>query len=169
MVDLKETRENPISQLWEQLRSVHAVMLGSPDRTRQLQPMAPQPAPDENCIWFYTKNDSELARSAQSEGLAQLCLISKEHDYWACLDGMLQQQHSRDHIDRFWSPVTAAWFDGGKDDPKLTMLRFTPNAAAIWASSNSTARFGWEIVKANIVGGAPDIGVSTHVTFPQRQ
>ena len=44
MVDLKKARDNPIDQLWEQMQSVDAVLLGGPDRSQHLQPMAPHPA-----------------------------------------------------------------------------------------------------------------------------
>lgn len=169
MVDLNQARDNPIDQLWAQIQSVDAVLLGGPDRSQHLQPMAPHPAPAENRIWFYTKRDSDLARSAESGGAAQLCLVSKSHDYWACLDGTLKEDYSKEHIDRFWSPMTAAWFEGGKDDPKLTLLRFTPSSAAIWASSDSSLKFGWEVLKANVAGGTPDIGIATNVTFPPIQ
>ena len=29
-------------------------------------------------------------------------------------------------IDRLWNPFVAAWFEGGKSDPKLALLRFEP-------------------------------------------
>ena len=31
----------------------------------------------------------------------------------------------------------AAWFDGGKSDPKLQLLRFDPRQAQIWLNENS--------------------------------
>jgi general stress protein 26 len=35
-------------------------------------------------------------------------------------------------IDRLWNPYVEAWFEGGKDDPKVTLLRFDAENAEIW-------------------------------------
>ncbi len=62
--------------------------------------------------------------------------------------------------------MTAAWFEHGKDDPLLTMLSFKVDDAEIWASTNSTLKFGWEIAKANMTDEKmPDVGVKQHLTF----
>jgi general stress protein 26 len=35
-------------------------------------------------------------------------------------------------VDRLWNRFIAAWFEGGKDDPKLGLLRFDTERAEIW-------------------------------------
>jgi general stress protein 26 len=40
-------------------------------------------------------------------------------------------------IDKLWNPFVAAWYEGGKDDPKLQLLRFEPEHAQIWLNENS--------------------------------
>ena len=92
-----------------------------------------------------------------------MCLY--KDDYQACLHGDLVTTYSREHIERFWSSVIEAWFQGGKTDPELTLLKFTPHSAAIWASTGSALRFGWEIAKANLLGDEPDVGHKTEITF----
>ena len=34
-------------------------------------------------------------------------------------------------------PLVAAWFEGGKDDPKLALLRLDPERAEIWIDASS--------------------------------
>ena len=165
MSTISEAKKNPAAQLWEQLEDVMAVMLGSPDPLQHMQPMSPNPEPAENAIWFYTRTDSDLARATGTGGPVHLCLISKDHDYHACMHGQLEVIHSRDHIERYWNSVVSAWYEGGKDDPALTMLRFTPQTGAIWASTDSTLKFGWEIAKANLTSETPDVGYTAKLTF----
>ena len=38
-------------------------------------------------------------------------------------------------MERLWNPFVAAWFEGGKDDPKLALLRFDPDNAKIWLNA----------------------------------
>jgi general stress protein 26 len=40
-------------------------------------------------------------------------------------------------IDRLWNRFVAAWFEGGKDDPKLALLRLDAERAEIWADASS--------------------------------
>ena len=51
--------------------------------------------------------------------------------------GRLAPDNDRATIDRLWSPFAAAWYEEGKDDPKLQLLRFEPAEAQIWLNENS--------------------------------
>jgi general stress protein 26 len=45
--------------------------------------------------------------------------------------------NDRATIDRLWNGFVAAWFEGDKDDPKLTLLRFDAERAEIWLDASS--------------------------------
>ena len=53
------------------------------------------------------------------------------------MEGELFADNDRATIDRLWNPFVAAWFEGGKDDPNLQLLRFEPDRAQIWLNENS--------------------------------
>lgn len=165
MADLKLAESDPKKQLWDELEESHAVMVGIPAAGTHMQPMAGFAAREENRIWFYTKSDSTLAKAAASGGKAHLCLVGDDQDYHACLSGTLTVNKSREHVDRYWSSVVAAWFENGKDDPLLTMLEFKPDDAEVWASSDSSFRFGWEIARANMTEHEPHVGVHKELTM----
>ncbi len=166
MVDLSKTKNDPLQQLWDILEDTRAGMLGVEDSDQHMQPMAPQLEKESNSIWFYARSDSDLVKAVRTSDRASFCVISKDHDYHASLTGLISENKSRAHIDKFWSPMVSAWFENGKDDPTLTMLQLKLDDAAIWASSNSTLRFGWEMAKANLTGKEPDLGVHTHISLP---
>ncbi|ODN70586.1 hypothetical protein A6302_02074 [Methylobrevis pamukkalensis] len=93
-------------------------------------------------------------------------MIGEDHDYHACLSGRLELRHDPAQIDKHWNNVIAAWFEGGKDDPNLTMLALKLDDAAIWASTGNPLRFGWEIAKSNYdEEKTPDVGIRTSVRF----
>lgn len=163
MSNIDRAKTDAMAQLWDEIDDVHMVMLGSPDHSQHMQPMAPQSAREENAIWFYTRKTSDIARAAANGGIVHMCLVTD--DYQACLDGDLRTTYSPAHIERYWSSMVEAWYPAGKDDPDLTMLRFTPRSAAIWASTGSKLAFGWEIAKAITTGEEPDVGYSTRIMF----
>ncbi|MGN7828992.1 pyridoxamine 5'-phosphate oxidase family protein [Agrobacterium radiobacter] len=166
MVSLTEAREAPARQLWDEINSVHAGMLGLEGLHNHMQPMAPHADPKTNTIWFFSKKDTDLVKSLKSGSRAHFCVVGKDHDYHACLSGILEVRDDKTKIEDYWNSVTAAWYEHGKSDPQLTMLALHVDDADIWASTDSTLKFGWEIAKANMSDDkTPDVGVRQHLNF----
>ena len=85
---------------------------------------------------------------------------SELQDFHASLHGRLYQLQHDTKLDERSSPVVAAWFDGGRKDPRVALFRFDPEVAEVWASSSASMKFGFEIVRATMKPGhPPDIGV----------
>jgi general stress protein 26 len=165
MADLKEARERPEEQLWEELEDVRAGMLGVVGSDQHMQPMAPQLDRDGGRLWFFTKKSSDLVKSLKGGDRAHFCVVGEDQDYHACLAGALRENPDPEKIEEYWGPMTAAWFEKGRDDPELTLLEMELDDAAIWASSEIPIRFGWEIAKANLTDKTPDLGVRSEVRF----
>lgn len=125
---------------WKALKSDRTVMLGLADGTdRHLRPMTAIYEESGPTIWFFTSHDNgiveALADGASHQALASF--VSKGHDLYAAFDGQITVATDRATIDRLWNPFVAAWYDGGKDDPKLVLLRLEPGDATIWQNANS--------------------------------
>ncbi len=120
-------------KFWRALRSDRTVMLGT-DGGIMPRPMTAQVAHEENAgpIWFFTSTDSSLAAAATGMCEAYFSMISKGHDVFASVSGRLSVSNDRAMIDELWNPFVAAWYEGGKDDPKLVLMRFDAAEAEIW-------------------------------------
>lgn len=166
MASLSQARDNPMEQLYDEIDRIQAGMLGLEGVHMHMQPMAPQLDRATNTIWFFTKTDTDLAEAIGNGARAHFCVVGKDHDYHACLAGSITSERNLAKIEEYWNSVVEAWFDHGKGDPKLTMLAFRPDDAAIWASTGNALKFGWEIAKANFKEDEePDVGVRTHIVF----
>ena len=64
-------------------------------------------------------------------------LTSKGHNLFATVHGSVSLDCDRATIDRLWNRFVAAWYEGGKDDPKLTLLRLDADRAEIWLDGSS--------------------------------
>ena len=53
------------------------------------------------------------------------------------MHGSLKLDNDRAAIDRLWNRYVAAWYEGGKDDPKLALLRLDAERAEIWLDASS--------------------------------
>jgi len=126
-------------KLWDHLESDRTVMLGVVgDAQGHSRPMtAMLDKQTRGTVWFVTSTDNVLAQQAAAPVSAFCAFSSKGHDLFATISGSLQTALDREVLDRLWNPFIAAWFEGGKDDPKLMMLRFEPADAEIWLNEHS--------------------------------
>lgn len=150
--------------LWSELKRLHAVMVGCDGGGAHHQPMAPHVDAHANTLWFFTDVATDLAQGATGGADAMVCVVGKDHDFHGCLTGTLTQIRSPQKINEYWSLAVSAWFDG-KDDPALTMLEFKVREAMLWVSTDSAAKFGWEIAKANLTDSKPNVGHQQVIKF----
>jgi general stress protein 26 len=136
------TPETEIEQkFWKALAADRTTMLGFVgDETGHSQPMTAQilhDADERGPIWFFTARDTDLARGLGGERRAMLQFSAKGHELFASVQGELFVDNDRATIDELWNRYVAAWYEGGKDDPKLLLLRFEPDRAQLWLNENS--------------------------------
>jgi len=157
-VDLND-RAAVEQKLWLEIEDNRYGMLAASGGVEsEFQPMTAFSEPESARIWFYTRNDTELAARAQNTAPATFIVISKDHELQASIRGGLRASNDVLHRDKFWSPMVAAWFPGGKDDPHLTMLCLDCTEARVWISEKRAFKVGWEVAKANLTGSEPDVG-----------
>ena len=109
-------------KLWKALKSDMTVMLGltgveeghSQPMTAQLDDDAARGGP----IWFFTATDTDLVKAMGERHRSVMHFASKGHEVFASLHGELVRDNDRATIDRLWNRFVAAWFEGGKDDPR---------------------------------------------------
>jgi len=127
-------------KFWKALRSDKTLMLGLADTEASLaQPMTAQFDSEDSTgpIWFFAAKSADLVRSINGAHHAVAHFTAKGHDLFASVEGELSLSSDRAVIDRLWNPFVAAWFEGGKDDPNLALLRFDPERAQIWLNDSS--------------------------------
>lgn len=127
------------AKFWKALKSDMTLMLGLSGVEEGLaQPMTAQLDEDRpGSIWFFTSKDTDLAEALGDRHEALAHFASKGHDLFATLHGDLVVDDDPTVIDRLWNRFVAAWFEGGKEDPKLLLIRFEPDRAQIWLNENS--------------------------------
>ena len=151
-------------RLWDEIEKHQTGMLGvvggAPHHT---QPMTAFAEPETGEIWFFSRDDTELALEI-GDGAAAM-FVFQQKDIQACLAGRVSLRRDRARIDRYWNAVIAAWRPEGKDDPHLALIRMTLDDAQVWISQAGPARFAWEIAKANATGHAPDLSGRAKLDF----
>ena len=125
-------------KLWKAIHSDRTLMLGLDGvEDGHARPMTAQIEGDKGPLWFFTAKDSALVQKLSEGHRAFAAFSSKGHDLFASIKGNLSLSTDRTVIDRLWNPFVAAWYEGGKDDPKLALLRLDAEHAEIWLNASS--------------------------------
>lgn len=137
MTDAPSPREM-IDMLWEKLDDSPYALVGIPSQDAHSEPMALKFDDDfPNRLFIYTNTDNRLTQGMARDPNAMIEFASKGHDFFACMKGTLSRVTDPDMIDRFWNNTVAAWYEGGRDDPKLAMLCVELQHAEMWEADMS--------------------------------
>lgn len=160
--DIKD-RAQVERRLWDEIERHHTGMLGLVGSNAHFQPMTAFAEPETGALWFFTRDDTDLARDVAAG--AEAMFVFQQKEIQACIGGALVRDHDRARIDKYWNAVVAAWYPDGKDDPHLTLLRLDAADAAVWITDAGPVKFAWEIAKANASGQAPELGGRADLSF----
>lgn len=138
-------------KFWDALRDDRTMFLGLAEgEDGHARPMTAQLEDDDSDdyhgpVWFFTSTDNTLYQQIGNQGgvqagsgaRAMAHFVSKGHDVWATVHGSLATSRDPAVIDRLWNRFVAAWYPGGKDDPKVALIRLDPDSAEIWIDASS--------------------------------
>lgn len=127
-------------KFWKALKSDMTVMLGLTGvEEGHAQPMTAQfdGEAGRGPIYFFTAKDTDLVEALGAGQAAALHFADKGHDLFASVEGRLAPVSDRALVDRLWNKWVAAWYQGGKEDPNLQLIRFEPDHAQIWLNENN--------------------------------
>lgn len=149
---------------WDRLDGVNAGMLGSSEALNFV-PMSHYADPEAGALWFITAKGTDLVTAAEAGPFDAMHIIADGSEkLWARIEGRLELSEDRAKLDELWSRVAAAWFDEGKQDPDVRLLKFSLTRAEVWATTGGLG-FLYEVAKANLTGAKPDVGEHFTLTF----
>jgi general stress protein 26 len=123
-------------RFWSELKDSPFIMLGvEQGMDGHAQPMTAHFEGEQGPIWFYASRQSDLVKQLEMPRRAMAHFVGKGHDLFATMHGDLAIEQDRSVIDRFWSNKVSLWYENGKDDPDLEMLRLDAEHAKIWNAS----------------------------------
>jgi general stress protein 26 len=120
-------------KFWLALEDDMTVMLGlNGIDDNHARPMTAQFEGRSGPIWFFSSKDAAIVRNIKAGQRATFTFASKGHDLFATVHGTVSVDNDRTAVDRLWNRFVAAWYEEGKNDPKLALLRFDTERAEIW-------------------------------------
>jgi general stress protein 26 len=112
-------------------------------------------------LWFFTADPSHKTEQVALNDQVNVA-FSSDHG-WVSISGTASVSHDQAQIDRFWSSHAEAWFDGGRDDPAVALLRVVAHSAEYWTLEDPKLVTAVKYAKARLTGQQPDLGENATV------
>jgi len=96
------------------------------------RPMAIIQVDDEGNLWFLSSKDSHKNQEITAEPLVHLFFQASAHSGFVNIYGIATITDDKAKIDELWKPIVKVWFQGGKDDPRISAIKVTPSRGYYW-------------------------------------
>ncbi|MDN2708880.1 pyridoxamine 5'-phosphate oxidase family protein [Janthinobacterium sp. SUN118] len=150
-----------LASIADKIKSVKFGMLTTSDDTRTLtsRPLTQQQVDGEGRIWFFVSDEAAYTRDLLNNPQVNVSFVDTGDSLYVSVCGHAELLKDRAKAEELWSPLVKAWFPGGLDDPKLSLIKVTIQSAEYWDSSASKMTQFFEMAKAAITGETPkDLG-----------
>lgn len=104
--------------------------------TLTTRPMAVQKVEENGVLLFLSASDSHKNLEIAADPQVQLFFQGSAHSDFMTLTGKATISTDRQKIEELWEPLLKTWFTGGKDDPRITVIEFTPEDGYYWDTKN---------------------------------
>lgn len=169
MTTVEKLKDEPAEALFDELGDARVGMLGVEGSHQHMQPMTHHLDRAEGALYFITSLETDLVRAVGTGATAHYCLIGADQEFYACMKGPIEQIEDQAKLDEVWSVFAAAWFEKGRSDPNVCLLRVMLHEASVWATGDNPVSIGWELAKS-LMGSEdqPDIGTHIIIDFTTR-
>jgi general stress protein 26 len=120
------------------------------------RPLAMQQREFDGTLWFFTQDPSPKTEQVAANDQVNVAL--QVDDGWVSIAGTASVTKDPAMIDELWNRHAEAWFENGKEDPSVALLRVRADTAEYWTMTSSKVVSAVKYAKAIVTGDQPDIG-----------
>lgn len=136
-----EAIEDITEDFWEALDSSRTVMLAAiGPNAAPARPMTAQTDEDikDGSVYFFASRGEGVGQEVlNGSSTASFAFQSKGNDIFASAVGPIAAVHDEAMVDKLWSALAGLYYDEGKRDPDLVLLKFSPPEFEVWRSTTT--------------------------------
>ncbi|GGH05136.1 MULTISPECIES: pyridoxamine 5'-phosphate oxidase family protein [Pedobacter] len=129
------------------------------------RPMGTAKIEDDGSLWFYTNAYSPKTKEISKENNVLLAYSDPSKNTYLTVKGKAEFVEDKVRKEAYFSPFIKAWFPDGIEDPRLTLIKVTPEEAEYWDASASKIVVLFSLLKAAVTGTTPDLGQHETMKF----
>ena len=157
-----------IDHVWKLIEAIPIAMVVTHEGQGQnlrARPMAVRAARDEGAIFFLTDAGTPKAEEVRRNQSVCLALADNKSQKYVSISGRAEMIDDRERVKKYWSVYDKAfWAD--QNDPRIKVLRVTPESAEYWEGSGTVVT-AVKLVVAIASGQRMDLGENEKVGFSQ--
>ena len=120
------------------------------------RPMTLQETDDEGNLWFISSDTSNKNFEIKDDRRVQLFFMNNSDYQYLSVYGDASIYKDKSTIEDKWSPMAKAWFEDGKDDPTVSIIRIEPKETYYWGTKVGKLVSLFNFVAAAVTGNATD-------------
>lgn len=121
-------------------------------------PMSRQEVDEEGNIWYLFSSESEMYKNLQGNNKVSI-LFSHIADYnFLSINGLAEISTDKARIDKYWNKFVEVWFEKGKEDPRIRIMKVSVQDAHYWDNKTSKLVTFFKLAASAITGQSLDIG-----------
>ncbi len=153
-------KEEAIDKLQELAKDINICMFCTdlyqqPFSTR---PMAVREVDEKGDLWFISSASSDKNSEIKEDENVQLIFSKPSSTQFLSLYGKATIYRDQQKIKDLWTPIANAWFEEGKNDPDVTVIKVNPSEAYYWDTPNGKMITLLKIATAAVTGKTMDTG-----------
>jgi len=103
------------------------------------RPMSVQEVDEHGNLWFLSHAKSHKNFEIAQDDKVQLFFSKMSNSHYLSVYGTASIFTNKSLVDEHWTPMAKPWFQEGKDDPDVTVIKVTPSDAYYWDTKDGQA------------------------------
>ncbi|WP_027379345.1 pyridoxamine 5'-phosphate oxidase family protein [Chryseobacterium daeguense] len=152
------TQQDAIKKIKELSESAKICMFCTELETLPInsRPMTLQETDDEGNLWFISSDTSNKNFEIKEDKRVQLFFMNNSDYQYLSIFGTAAIYKDKSTIEDKWSPMAKAWFEEGKDDPAVSIIRVEPKQTYYWDTKVGKLVSLFNFVAAAVTGTTTD-------------
>src|SRR5215217_6424723 len=97
-----------------------------------VRPMSVLEVDDEGNLWFMSMKDSTTNKEVTADPFTHLFFQENKNSGFLNIYGITEISTDQEKINELWNPLLKVWFQEGKDDPQISLLKVVPTNVYYW-------------------------------------
>ncbi|MFJ7751593.1 pyridoxamine 5'-phosphate oxidase family protein [Arthrobacter sp. NPDC097144] len=120
------------------------------------RPLQLQETDSDGNLWFFTQDPSPKADEIRANPNVNVSVHDSKG--YLSISGTASITKDEAKIEELWKSSVSAWFDGGREDPSIALIKVDSDTAEYWASDEPRVATMFKIAKSAVTGDTPNIG-----------
>ncbi|GGO21896.1 general stress protein [Deinococcus humi] len=153
------TREQSIKHIAGIIKDVKFAMLTTVTDAGHMhaRPMTTQQAEFDGDLWFIGGKDTESVHDMAQRPQVNVSYVDVDSSNYVSLTGTAELVEDRAKLDELWSDFYKTYFEGGKDDPNVQLIKISTHGAELWEGPGKVKAL-YEMAKGAVTGKRGDMG-----------